>query len=91
MPQLCPYLPMPFCAGTEAKTIPYTQNSPGKSCQEHNNQVCKPGFFPNPPKKIETDQGGMKYEKELVQKSIHVILRDSFYGQDLSAIYNQAL
>jgi hypothetical protein len=89
MAQFCPYLPMPFCAGTETKTIPYPQNSPGKNRQEHNNQVCKPGFFPNPPKKVENYQGGMKYEKELVQKSIHVILGDSFYDQDLSAIYKR--
>lgn len=80
---------MPFCAGTETKTIPDTQNGPGKSCQEHNNQVCCPGFSPNPPQKDENYQDGMKHEKELVQKSIHVILRDSLSSQDLSAIYNR--
>jgi len=80
---------MPFCAGTETKTIPDTQNGPGKGCREHNNQVCYSGFSPDPPKKDENYQRGMKDEKEFVQKSIHVILRDSFYSQDLSAIYNR--
>ncbi len=78
MAQFHPYLPMPFCAGTEAKTIPYPQNGPGKNCQEHNNQVGSSCFLPNPAKKVENDQGGMKYEKELVQESIHVFLSNSF-------------
>ena len=82
MAQLSPYLPMPFCAGTEAKTVPDTQNGPGKSCQEHNNQVCYPGFSPNPPQEDENDQGGMKYEKEFVQKSIHAIFRNPLFDQD---------
>ena len=79
MAQFHPYLPMPFCAGTETKTIPYTQNSPGKGCQEHNNKICYSGFFPNPPKKVENDQGGMKYEKEFIQESIHLLLSDAPY------------
>jgi hypothetical protein len=91
MAQFHSYLPMPFCAGTEAKTIPYSQNSPGKNRQKHNNKICYSRLFPNPPKKVENDQCGMKYEKELVQKSVHVILSESFYGQDLSVVYNQVL
>lgn len=87
MAQFSPYLPMPFCAGAETKTIPYAQDCPGKGCQEYNNKICSPGSSPDPPKKNENYQGRMKYEKKFVQESIHVIFKNTFYDQDLGIFY----
>lgn len=66
MPQFHPDLPMPLGAGTEAETIPQSQDKPGKNRKRKYNEVGLPDSFPNPSQEIEQNQTGMENKKEFI-------------------------
>jgi hypothetical protein len=62
---------MPFRTRTETKTIPYPENEPRKSRQEHNNKIDYSCLSPHPSENDEHHQGGMKDEEEYIQERVH--------------------
>jgi hypothetical protein len=62
---------MPICTRAVAKSIPDSEEKPGKGGQQEKDQVGQPRFFPDPTKDIEQDYTCMKHKEKDIQKGIH--------------------
>jgi len=71
MAEFYPHLPVPISKRAVTKTIPYSQDGPGKARKKHDYQTGEPCLSPDPSEKDEEDQYGMKHEKKFIQKSVH--------------------